>query len=250
MATFVLVPGAWLGGWCWKYVASPLRSAGHDVYTPTLTGLGEREHLAHPEVDLETHITDVANVLEYEELTDVILVGHSYAGLVVTGVVDRAPERIAHVVYLDAMTPMGDQPTSVFDLGPSEYREMVEAEADEHGDGWRWPMPDDPDGWVDISESDARWLHSKAVPQPVETFSQPVAVKSSAAIDLPSTYVLCTENGMDDAVLDVVRGLVNERGWNLAELQTGHWPMVSRPSDVADLLRESASTEPGATHTE
>ncbi len=239
MATFVLVHGAWLGGWCWRDVTPRLRSAGHEVYTPTLTGLGEREHLARPDVDLGTHVTDVVNVLEYEDLTDVLLVGHSYGGLVVTGVVERVPERLARVVYLDAMTPMGDRPTSAFDLGPPAYREMVEAEADEHGDGWRWPLPETPDGWVGISDSDDRWLRSKAVPQPVATFSEPVSVRHRAATELPSTYVLCTENGMDESVLDVVRGMVAERGWDLRELETGHWPMVSAPAEVVDLLLES-----------
>lgn len=245
MATFLLVHGAWLGGWCWKYVAPSLRSPDHDVYTPTLTGLGEREHLARPDIDLETHITDVVNVLEYEDLTDVTLVGHSYAGLVVTGVIDRVPERVERVTYLDGMTPMGDEATSLFDMAPPEYRELVEAEADESGEGWRYPMPEEPDGWVGISESDARWLHSKAVPQPVETFSKPVEVQNQAAIDLPSTYILCTKNGMPDDVLDMVRGVVDERGWELDELETGHWPMVSMPSEVVELLRKSASTEQG-----
>lgn len=239
MADLVLVHGAWLGGWCWKNVAPPLRSAGHDVYTPTLTGLGEREHLARPDTDLETHITDIVNVLEYEDLTDVILVGHSYAGLVVTGVIDRVTERIAHVVYLDGMTPMGDEATSLFDMTPPEYRELVETAADESGEGWQWPMPEEPDGWVGISQSDARWLRSKAVPQPVETFSQSVEVRNRAAIDLPSTYLLCTRNGLPDEILDTVRGMVNERGWTLHELDTGHWPMVSMPSEVVELLRES-----------
>lgn len=243
MATFVLVPGAWLGGWCWKYVAPTLRDAGHEVYTPTLTGLGERAHLARPETDLETHITDVVNVLEYEELTDIILVGHSYAGLVVTGVIDRVPERVAHVVYLDAMTPMGAEATSVFDLAPPEYREMVEAEADERGEGWQWSMPEDPDGWVDISGSDARWLRSKAIPQPVGTFSQSVAARKQAAADLPSTYILCNKNGMTADGIEMIRDMANGQGWNLRELKTGHWPMVSMPDDVVELLGQSASTD-------
>src|ERR671910_3846047 len=102
MATYVLVGGAWLGGWCWKPIARRLRDQGHDAYPLTLTGLGERAHLASPEVDLETHITDVVNLIEFEDLRDVVLLGHSYANLVVTGVADRVPERISRVVYLDA----------------------------------------------------------------------------------------------------------------------------------------------------
>lgn len=236
MATFVLVPGAWLGGWCWKHVAPSLRASGHDVYAPTLTALGEREHLGGPDTDLTTHVTDVVNVLAYEELEDVVLVGHSYGGLVVTGVVGRVPERIAHVVYLDAMTPMGDRPVSMFDFGPPAYREMVEAEADEAVDGWRWPPPDAPDGWVGISEADDRWMRSKAVGHPVGTLSEAVGVDDPAAAELPSTYVLCTENESGDEVHDAIREMVADRGWDLVELPTGHWPMASAPDDVVDVL--------------
>src|SRR4051794_30531978 len=105
MATFVLVHGAIVGGWCWRWVAPRLRSAGHEVYAPTLTGLGERVHLASPDTDLETHIRDIDNVLRFEDLTDVVLVGWSYGGMIVAGAADRAPERIAQLVYLDADAP-------------------------------------------------------------------------------------------------------------------------------------------------
>src|SRR5690242_2869175 len=105
MATYVLVPGAWLGGWCWQRVTPLLRAAGHEVYTPTLTGLGERVHLGSPETDLDTHIQDIVNVLVYEDLRDVVLLGHSYSGMVVTGVADRVPDRLSQLVYLDAIVP-------------------------------------------------------------------------------------------------------------------------------------------------
>src|SRR5438128_128006 len=103
MATFVLVHGAWHGGWCWKRVTPLLRAAGHEVYATTLTGLGERVHLASPNVGLALHVQDVVGVLEYEDLRDVILVGHSYGGIVISGVADRVPERLRHLVYLDAL---------------------------------------------------------------------------------------------------------------------------------------------------
>lgn len=117
---FVLVPGAWLGGWCWKYLTPLLRDEGHDVYTPTLTGVGEREHLRQSEISLETHITDIVNLLEYNEFTDVVLLGHSYAGLVVTGVAERVPERLAHIIYLDALVPMNDEPVSASAFYPPD----------------------------------------------------------------------------------------------------------------------------------
>src|SRR5262245_38762532 len=124
MVAFVLVHGAWHGGWCWKKVAPLLRQAGHEVYTPTLTGLGERSHLVHPEVRLETHIRDVLQVLEFEDLRDVVLVGWSYGGMMVPGVADRAAERLRHLVYLDADVP-GDGQCSL-DLEPPETRTECE----------------------------------------------------------------------------------------------------------------------------
>lgn len=243
MTTFVLVHGAWLGGWCWKYVAPDLRSAGDVVYTPTLTGLGERDHLGGPDVDTEIHVTDVANVIEYEDLSDVVLVGHSYGGLVVTGVLARVPDRIERTVYLDAMVPMTDDPASFFDMVPSAYRSSIEAEV-EAGDGWRWPMPDDPDGWNGISPEVDAWARSKAVGHPVGTLSGHVSL-GPAARERPATYVICTENGEGEEVHDTVREFVAERGWTLEELDTGHWPMLSTPNAVTDLLCDVTGATPG-----
>jgi pimeloyl-ACP methyl ester carboxylesterase len=136
----VLVPGACLGGWAWLQVARDLRGRGHDVYPVTLTGLGERVHLATPEVDLETHIADVVNLLDYEALEDAVLVGHSYAGIVVTAVADRRPERMNAVVYLDASPLPGGM--ALHDIAPPELREAQQRDVDSRGDGWRWPVPD------------------------------------------------------------------------------------------------------------
>ena len=130
MATFVLVHGAYLGGWCWRWVTPHLQAAGHEVSTPTLTGHGERVHLAHPKVDLDTHVADVVNVLHYEDLTGVVLVGWSYGGTVVAGAADRVPERIAHVVYLDSDVPR-DGDTSA----PPSQHAARQALARAHGDG-------------------------------------------------------------------------------------------------------------------
>ena len=134
MATFVLVHGAVVGGWCWRWVTPHLRAVGHEVYTPTLTGLGERVHLAGPHVNLDTHIEDVVNVLRYEDLTGVVLVGWSYGGMIVAGAAERAPERIGHLVYLDSDVPR-DGDTSA----PPSQHAAREALARDHGDGWRVP---------------------------------------------------------------------------------------------------------------
>src|SRR5438034_4105653 len=136
----VLVPGACLGGWAWHDVAARLRSLGHDVHPVTLTGLGDRVHLAHAGIDLETHIADVVNVLDYEDLEDAVLVGHSYAGVVVAGVADRRPERLAAVVYLDT-GPLPDG-MAIVDVQRPELRDRQRRDAEERGEGWRWPVPD------------------------------------------------------------------------------------------------------------
>jgi pimeloyl-ACP methyl ester carboxylesterase len=136
MVTFVLVHGACHGGWCWRDVTAELRAAGHEVFAPTLTGLGERSHLASPAVDLSMHIRDVANLIEWEDLREVVLVGHSYGGMVITGVADRLADRLAALVYLDALVPQDRQ--CVLDLQPSERRASILEEVAANG-GWFWP---------------------------------------------------------------------------------------------------------------
>src|SRR5947208_7876814 len=135
--TFVLVHGAWHGGWCWIKVTRLLTDAAHVVHTPTLTGLGERAHLARPEIDLEAHIQDIVAVLEAEELRNVVLVGHSYAGMVITGVAARVPNRIASLVYLDAFVPEAGR--SLLSYQPPERAEAMRSAATREGEGWRIP---------------------------------------------------------------------------------------------------------------
>ena len=153
MATFVLVHPAWFGGWCWKKVVPLLRAQGHEVHTPTLTGLGERAHLATPEVGLSTHIADVVNVMSYEDLGDVVLVGNSSGGNVITGVADRVPERIAQLVYLDAFVPADGQ--GIVDMLPPDRRQTVEALVQAEGDGWLWPRFS-PAPWEEIARRRGR----------------------------------------------------------------------------------------------
>lgn len=135
----VLVAGAFLGGWAWREVGARMRSLGHEVHPVTLTGLGERVHLADRSVDLDTHIADVVNVLDYQELEDVVLVGHSYSGTVITGVADRRPERLDALVYLDT-SPLPDG-TAIIDVQTPEQSERQRLEVERAGDGWRWPVP-------------------------------------------------------------------------------------------------------------
>ena len=233
MAQYVLVPGAWLGGWAWRKVRTRLQAAGHDVTTPTLTGLGERSHLARREVDLGTHIDDVVNAIVWDGLDEVVLVGHSLGGLVVAGVADRIPDRIRQVVYVGSSVP--EDGRSLFDAAGRDYRAFVQARADEAGDGWRWPLPP-PDELAtylpidDMREEDRRWFWAHAVPQPLRTMDQPLSL-TVATTALPVTWV---QNELDGPLPDL------PAAWTVRTLPTGHWPMVTMPDELADILREAA----------
>ena len=232
MATFVLVHGGYAGGWQWREVAALLREAGHEVFTPTLTGLGERVHLARPDVDLDTHIEDVLNVLAYEELDDVILARHSYGGMVITGVAERAPERLRHVVYLDAFVPqVGESQRDIVAavLGPAVAAQLDE-QARSQGEGWRLPRP--------AADSDGT-PNPRATDQPYGTITQPLAVRNPAAAALPRTYLLCTERPPGwpfGPVLEHCAARAREHGWRYQELATGHALWRTAPREVADLL--------------
>ena len=177
MATFVLVHGATAGGWIWRSVPSLLRAAGQDVYTPTLTGLGERRHLFSPDITMETHILDVLNVLIFEDLHHVILVGHSYGGAVITGVAERAAERLSHLVYLDAFVPQDGE--AVKDLYDPP---VVDALAEHYLNGGKGS----PEGAA--ATEDPRFTA-----HPLKTFVHPLQLKNKAAAALPRTYIFCTE---------------------------------------------------------
>ncbi|MCA1645406.1 MAG: alpha/beta fold hydrolase [Chloroflexi bacterium] len=233
MVAFVLVPGAWLGGWCWRRVSPLLRNAGHDVYAIILTGLGERVHLGTPDTGLNTHILDVSNVLTFEDLREVVLIGHSYSGFVISGVAEQVPERLTHLVYLAANVPTDGQ--SLFDGWSSSGRAAVEEEARVGGDGWRWPLPDDLGAaTTGLTDADERWLRAKAVGHPLRTFAQSVRLTNPAAAPIPRTDIQCTTDGSR------LPGEVQQSGaagrWWVRELATGHWPMLSAPRDLVDLL--------------
>jgi pimeloyl-ACP methyl ester carboxylesterase len=238
LATFVLVHGGFHGGWCWKKVTPFLRAAGHEVYTPTLTGLGERAHLLAPGLPLETHAQDVLGVLTYEDLTNVILVGHSMAGTVITVVADRAPERLAHLVYLDASVPRE---------GESDLDCQTEATRTRWANGPRRgdyavvqrPMAH-PFGVTDAA--DARWVNARMTPHPIRAFTDPVHLRQPDAFADRRTYIACTgPDGLEppDVVLSAER-VRAEPGWRYRELAACHDAMVTAPREVADLLLEVA----------
>ncbi len=244
MATYVLVPGAWLGGWAWREVAARLRAAGQEVYPITLTGLGERSHLAGPEIDLETHIMDVVNTIVWNDLDDVILAGHSYAGTVITGVADRVPERIAYLVYVDS-APLADG-MAMTDLYPPEALSGIQRTVDEAGDGWRLPFPGiaalgEDASLAGLDETDTVLLQTKATAHPWRTYTQALRLHGSAVPLYQQVVIAC----------DDIRGLVaagvaqivvmTKEPWRYLELDTGHWPMLSAPGELADLLASLAS---------
>lgn len=243
MKTFVLVPGFWLGGWAWRDVAATLRAAGNVVYPVTLTGLGERVHLAGPAVNLDTHIADVVNLLRYEELHDVVLVGHSYAGTVITGVADRVPERIARLVYVDT-APLPDGVAQI-EFNSPEARSRQERQVAEQGAGWRLPMPP----WEELDEGaeldglgpeERRLMRERAVAQPFGSVTQPIRLTNPAREQLPKTAIWCTLTVAQVQEWIATGGPMFSglavAGWQFVELPTGHWPMFSRPHDLAALL--------------
>ncbi|CAN5641432.1 alpha/beta hydrolase [soil metagenome] len=231
MATYVLVHGGWGGAWEWRQVAQLLAARGHDVQRVTLTGLGDRVHLARPDVSLDTHITDVLMVLRYEDLSDVVLVGQSYGGAVITGVADRAAERIRRLVYVDAFVPRDGE--SVNDLSPDRFVERMRQLADESGDGWQVPLPFDP-GDLGPPEIEA-WYAPKLVPHPLACFDQPIAL-TGACDAVPRSYIDCRP---DDAAGWVFQGFADRaraEGWDFHALPVGHDAQVLAPELLTAML--------------
>jgi pimeloyl-ACP methyl ester carboxylesterase len=239
MATFVLVHGAWAGAWVWKKIIPLLRTAGHDVHATTATGLGDRVHLAGPAVDLDTHITDVVNLLEFEELAEVTLVGWSYGGMIITGVAERVPERLAGLVYLDASVPADGENGYDADRSSQEARAVDRRAAEAAG------MPGflvlDPNAdWLrslTLDPGDWEWLLAKLVPQPIATYTQPIRLGNPAAEAVPRTFVFCTEGKeADDISTSTASRLRSAPGWRYRELADNHLAPINAPQATAELL--------------
>jgi pimeloyl-ACP methyl ester carboxylesterase len=244
MATFVLVHPAWFGGWCWKKLTPLLVDAGHVVHTPTLTGLGERTHLASRDVGLETHIEDVTSLLEFEDLQDVIVVGNSSGGAVITGVADRAGHRIAQAIYLDAFVPEDGQ--SLFDIIPPDRRPAMEELVETEGDGWLLPrfaaMPWEqfvPMSWQVTDEADLAWALERLSPTPFRHFTDALHLHAPRRSQPRRVYVRC--RGWPHPGFDrYAERAASVPDWTLRELDTSHLPYITDPEKLATLLLELA----------
>ncbi|HYC65937.1 MAG TPA: alpha/beta hydrolase [Reyranellaceae bacterium] len=229
MANIVLAHGAWSAAWAWKKMRPLLAEAGHQFYAPTYTGLGERAHLARPEVDLSTHIQDVVGVLETEDLKDVTLIGHSYGGMVATGVAEKARRRIAQIVYLDAFAPQDGQ--SLFDLVGPKTAESMRGKAMAEGGGWRIPPNPMP---PDTAPEDVTWATPRRRSQPIKTFEQKVSIASKDAP--PRHYVYALKSAPGDVFRQFGERAKSESGWTYHELNASHNPHITCPQELRDLL--------------
>ena len=229
--TFVLMHGAWHGGWCWSRVADPLRAAGHRVYTPTQTGLGERSHLLSRDITLDTFVADLINVLEWEDLNDAVLVGHSFGGIAISGAADRVPHRIRHLVYLDAIVPRDGM--SFFGALPPDVMAARRKVAQDTSGGLSMPVPDVAAFGV-TDPADVAWLTAKCTPHPISTFESSMTLKNPVGNGLPATYVAVTPEFAPTASS---RALAKEQaGWRYVEIAAGHDAMVTSPGAFVDLL--------------
>jgi pimeloyl-ACP methyl ester carboxylesterase len=231
MPTFLFVPGAWLGGWCWRDVAPHLQARGHTAIFATLTGLGERAHLLSRQIGLQTHVADIVGLLQYRDLNGVTLVGHSYGGMVITAAAEQAPERIGGLVYLDASVPRdGESNNDV--IGP-EMAAQLRSSAMSGGEGWRVP----PARYVGERLSDAirPWVEARLTPHPLLCFDEPVQLRSSDAAALPRAFIRSSlQSDLYKRLIDRARAA----GWYCCDLKGGHYPMLTEPEAVAVALSE------------
>jgi pimeloyl-ACP methyl ester carboxylesterase len=226
---FVLVHGAWHGGWCWKKVKILLEKQGHTVYTPTLTGLGERSHLLNSEIGLDTHIRDIVAVLEYEDLHNVILVGHSYAGMVITGVAGKVAERISHLVYLDAFLPENGK--ALKDYLP---RNNSENDQPQENRDWKVPPRSTAAEFGVREKQDIDWAEKRLGPQSAKTFVQPVVIENPIPDAIKKVYVQLTDDSpwfVEAAEKALANGFKSVK-----YLGGGHDAMISQPAEIAKIF--------------
>jgi pimeloyl-ACP methyl ester carboxylesterase len=226
--TFLVCHGAWSAGWAWKKMHPLTAARGHRLVTPTYTGLGERVHLANPSIDLETHIQDILNVIKYEDLRNIVLIGHSYGGMVATGVADRVRGHISQLIYLDAFVP--DDAQSLLDLNEPARAQMQELARS--GDGWRVPPSPIP---PDTSKADLEWLVERRVDMPVKCFEMKLTLHGGR-LTLPRSYIYATRITPADTFGPFARRARREAGWSYHEIDASHSPNVTAPEMLMTLL--------------
>ena len=239
--TFVLAHGSWHGGWCWKHVASRLRRLGHEVHTPSYTGMGDRAHLLDKNITIETFVGDLVQVIESHELEEVILVGHSFGGIPVTGVADRIPARLAHLVYLDSVVlESGRHAFSVYPPAEAEAR-IKAAEASTNGLAVPVPQPL-PEVWGLGQEGDPDydWVQRRVSPHPLRTYTTALTLHAPVGNNLPRTYVHCTQPS-HPALEDSRRLVRSSPGWQWISLPAPHDAMITHPDAVTELLLRVSS---------
>jgi pimeloyl-ACP methyl ester carboxylesterase len=238
--TFVLVHGAWHGGWCWRRVEDILRAKGYRVFAPSLTGLGDRAHLFSKDISLETHVRDIVSLVEAEELNDFVLVGHSYGGLVISGVADILRDRVSHCVYLDGTVPDDMSPgvsTGWSDTNSQDLREARLKSVREQGNGVALPPP--PANAFAVTEpSDAAWVQRRLRPMPLQTYLGKISFKNHGSTGLRRTYIgaIKPQYAPLAATHDRIKA---DKSWSFTTIETGHGMMVTAPSELASLLMQS-----------
>jgi pimeloyl-ACP methyl ester carboxylesterase len=235
MPIFVLVHGAWHGSWCWKRVRQALQVRGHQVFTPTLTGVADRSHLLSPGVNLDTHINDVANLIRWEELSDVVLCGHSYGGCVVRGVADRIPDKIDALVYLDAFVLEDGE--SLYDTLPPAVRNAHLESASRDGEGWKvTPIPAKE---FQVNASDADWVDRQCTAQSIATFQQPLKLTGGIEKIKNVTFILAT--GYVATPFPKFYERAKAKGWKTLEMNCGHDVMLDMPVELTEALIEAST---------
>jgi len=235
LATFVLVHGAWHGSWCWKRVRTALQAAGHEVFTPTLTGVADRSHLLTRDVNLDTHIQDVVNLFKWEELNDIVLCGHSYGGCVVTGVADRIPERIRSLVYLDAFVPE-DGDTQFQHLSEELAKHTLEG-TKKVGDGWKTPPI--PAAVFNVNAADREWVDRLCTMHPFAAIEQRLRLTGGLEKVTNISYVLATDWGNGASPFPPFYEKAKAKGWKTSTVPCGHDVMLDLPEEVTRALVEA-----------
>ncbi len=228
--TFLVCHGAWSAGWAWKKMHPLMQAAGHRLVTPTYTGLGERSHLAHPGIDLNSHIEDMLNVIKYEDLRDIVLIGHSYGGMVATGVADRARDKVRQLIYIDAFVPADGQ--SLLDLNEVARPRMLELS--KTGDGWRVPPNPTP---PDTPAADLEWLTARRVDMPIKCFEAKLKLQGGR-LTLPRSYIYATRITPADTFGPFAEMTKGDPAWSYYEIDASHSPNVTAPEALMALLQK------------